>query len=129
MLSIRKAAGTALAATLLAAATPALAQKPAGLPGNYPSKPIRWLVPSAAGGAFDILTRALAPVMTQNMGQAFVVDNRAGAAGVLGMEMGAKAAPDVPRTKRTSRTWCLMCARGFCTRRRTTASACCAPSR
>jgi len=61
---------------------------------TYPAKPVRWLVPSAAGGAFDVLTRALAPQLSEQTGQPFVVDNRGGAAGLLGMEQGARAAPD-----------------------------------
>ncbi len=61
---------------------------------NYPTRPIRWLVPSAPAGAFDVATRALAPALSQRLGQPVVVDNRGGAAGVLGMDLGAHAAPD-----------------------------------
>jgi len=60
----------------------------------YPAKPVRWLVPSAAGGAFDVVTRGLAPVVSQQMGQPFYVDNIAGASGLLGMQTGARADPD-----------------------------------
>ncbi|MFH1044233.1 MAG: tripartite tricarboxylate transporter substrate binding protein [Pseudomonadota bacterium] len=61
---------------------------------TYPAKPIRWFVPSAPAGAFDILTRALVPGLSPSLGQPLLVDNRGGAAGVLGMELAAKAAPD-----------------------------------
>ena len=61
---------------------------------TYPVKPIRWLVPSAASGAFDNVTRALAPVLTAQLGQPLVVENRGGAAGVGGMEQASRAAPD-----------------------------------
>ena len=61
---------------------------------GYPTKPIRWLVPSAPGGAFDVATRALAPALSARLGQPLVVDNRGGSAGVLGMDLGAHAAPD-----------------------------------
>jgi tripartite-type tricarboxylate transporter receptor subunit TctC len=61
---------------------------------SYPSKPVRWIVPSAASGAFDNATRALAPVLSSQMGQPLVVENRGGSAGVAGMEQAAHAAPD-----------------------------------
>ncbi|MFM9967266.1 MAG: Bug family tripartite tricarboxylate transporter substrate binding protein [Burkholderiales bacterium] len=61
---------------------------------SYPTKPIRWYVPSAASGAFDNATRALAPVLSIQMGQPLIVENRGGSAGVAGMEQAARAAPD-----------------------------------
>ena len=61
---------------------------------DYPAKTVRWLVPSAAGGAFDIMTRGLAPAMSEQSGQTFYVDNIGGASGLLGMETGARADPD-----------------------------------
>jgi tripartite-type tricarboxylate transporter receptor subunit TctC len=82
---------TALAVAFACGMTAAWAQSPTA---TYPAKPVRWLVPSAAGGAFDILTRSLAPAMSEATGQTFFVENRAGAAGLLGMEQGAKAPPD-----------------------------------
>ena len=60
----------------------------------YPSRPIRLIIPMAAGGATDILIRTLSPKMTELFGQQVVVDNRPGANGVIGDEMVAKAAPD-----------------------------------
>jgi tripartite-type tricarboxylate transporter receptor subunit TctC len=59
-----------------------------------PSKPIRWIVPFAAGGAADIVSRIIAPKAGEVLGTQIVVDNRGGASGIIGVEAGAKAAPD-----------------------------------
>jgi tripartite-type tricarboxylate transporter receptor subunit TctC len=61
---------------------------------GYPDKPIRMIVASAPGGAPDILGRSVAQKMSEALGQQVVVDNRAGASGLIGAEMAAKAAPD-----------------------------------
>lgn len=61
---------------------------------NYPNKPIRMIVASAPGGAPDILGRAVAQKMGESLGQPVVIDNRAGASGLIGAEMAAKSAPD-----------------------------------
>ena len=60
----------------------------------YPSKPIRLIVPDATGGSPDQLGRLLAMKLSESMGQQVIVDNRAGAAGVLAAEIAAKAPPD-----------------------------------
>lgn len=60
----------------------------------YPERPIRLIVASAPGGAPDILARAVAQKLTESAGQQIVVDNRAGASGLIGAEIAAKAAPD-----------------------------------
>lgn len=61
---------------------------------NYPTRPIRMLVPFAPGGGADTLARILTPRLHAAMGQAWVVDNRGGAAGNLAAEIVANAAPD-----------------------------------
>lgn len=60
----------------------------------YPSKSIRFIVPYSAGGATDILARAVAQKLTDAWNQAVVVDNRSGAGGIIGTDLIAKSAPD-----------------------------------
>ena len=61
---------------------------------NYPVKPVRIIVPFGPGGASDALPRLLGPKLSEMWGQQVIIDNRPGAAGNIGMELGAKAAPD-----------------------------------
>jgi tripartite-type tricarboxylate transporter receptor subunit TctC len=61
---------------------------------SFPSKPIRVIVPSVAGGGTDITARTIAPKMSELLGQPVVVENRAGAAMIIGSEAVARAAPD-----------------------------------
>jgi len=61
---------------------------------EYPNRPVRFILPQAAGGALDISTRAIALKLTETWGQQIVVDNRPGANGIIGMEMAAKSKPD-----------------------------------
>ena len=61
---------------------------------NFPTKPVRIIVPFAPGGATDIVTRILAQKLTEAWGQTIVVDNRAGAGGNIGGELAAKAPAD-----------------------------------
>ena len=75
----------ALAVTLCAGQ--ALAQ-------DYPTKPVRLIVPFPAGGSSDVVARFIAQGLSEKMGQQFVVENRAGAGGNLGTDAVAKAAPD-----------------------------------
>ncbi len=71
------------------------AQAPASAAaGSYPAKPIRLVVPFPAGGATDILARALSQKLGEKIGQSVVVDNRPGAGGTLGSDIASKAAPD-----------------------------------
>src|SRR5215218_10209498 len=62
--------------------------------GNYPSRPIRMIVPFAPGGGLDISTRLIAQKLTEKWGQNIVVDSRPGAATIVGTEIASKAAPD-----------------------------------
>jgi tripartite-type tricarboxylate transporter receptor subunit TctC len=60
----------------------------------WPNKPIRFIVPFAAGGVADVVTRAVTPRLSEALGQPIVVENRGGAGGTLGTSQGAKAPPD-----------------------------------
>ncbi|HSC95465.1 MAG TPA: tripartite tricarboxylate transporter substrate binding protein [Burkholderiales bacterium] len=61
---------------------------------DYPSKPIRMIVPFAAGGILDIVARAVSERLSGSLGQPIVVDNRGGAGGSIGTEIASRAAPD-----------------------------------
>ncbi len=76
-----------IATTLVAAGLPVLAQP-------FPSKPVRIIVAFPPGGATDIVARTLGPKMSEALGQQVVVDNRAGAAGIVGTDLAAKSPPD-----------------------------------
>ena len=70
---------------------PARAQSPSDA---WPSRPVRLVVPYAAGGATDVLGRLFAARLAESLGQPFVVDNRPGAAGMIGAEIAVRAVPD-----------------------------------
>ena len=72
----------------------ALAMAPTLHAQQYPSKPIRIIIPFPPGDALDTMSRLIAPKLTERLGQTIVVDNRAGAAGQLGLELAAHALPD-----------------------------------
>ena len=74
-------------AAALAAASPLHAQQ-------YPVKPVRVIVPFAPGGGTDISARHFSQKLSEALGQQFVVDNRGGAGGLIGLELTAKAPPD-----------------------------------
>ena len=60
----------------------------------YPDRPIRMIVPSTPGGGTDLAARMVAPKLSEYLGQQIVIDNRGGASGNIGAELGARAAPD-----------------------------------
>ncbi|MGJ7490597.1 tripartite tricarboxylate transporter substrate binding protein [Variovorax sp. ZT4R33] len=89
MTTFARIAAAASMACLAALTTPgAVAQN------GYPNKPIRVIVPFAAGSTTDIIARAITDKMSQSMGQTLVVDNRGGASGTIGQQAVATAAPD-----------------------------------
>lgn len=61
---------------------------------DYPSRPVRLIVPTGAGGITDILGRVVAAKLSESLGQQVVIDNRPGASGMVGSDIVAKAAPD-----------------------------------
>ncbi len=83
--ALKAALSAALVSTVLGGS--ALAQ-------TYPSKPIRWVVPSTPGDGSDITGRIIAERLSRDLGQPVVIDNKPGAGGVLGTEAAARSAPD-----------------------------------
>src|SRR5687767_241461 len=83
-----------LAIAALGFCTCALAQPRAAGSGDYPVKPVRWLVGFAPGASNDIIARVIATRLTESMGQPVVVDNRSGAGGMIAGELVARGTPD-----------------------------------
>ena len=81
--------GAALALGALLGPAPLLAHAQA-----WPNKPVRWVVAYPAGGGSDFLARQLAPQLGKQLGQTIVIDNRPGAAGMIGTDNAAKSPPD-----------------------------------
>lgn len=77
-----------------ASAALALANAPAFASTDYPSKPIRMIVPFPPGGATDVVARMVAKSMSEQLGQPVVIDNRGGAGAIIGAEAAAKSDPD-----------------------------------
>jgi len=80
------------AALIAAAGTPAAQTK--AEPSTYPTKPIRFIAPFPPGGTSDIVARVVAQKLTDALQKQVLVDNRGGASGTIGYELGAKAPPD-----------------------------------
>ena len=90
----RIALGNALLALALAWAGIPMAHAASVAVDKYPTKPIRLIAPFVPGGGTDITARAIAAKLTERWGQQVIVDNRPGAAGAIGVELTATAAPD-----------------------------------
>ena len=80
-------ASSILCAGALAVAMPVVAQ-------TFPTKPIRFIVPFPPGGGTDVLARTVSTKLGEGLGQQVVIDNRSGAGGMIGVELGAKSPPD-----------------------------------
>ncbi len=80
--------GAGAAALAAATGTPAFAQ------GKWPERPVRFIVPLAPGGAIDFVARQCGEVMSRQLGQQVIVENRTGAGGTIGMDSVMKAEPD-----------------------------------
>ena len=84
---MRRSTGLTICACILLAAQPVQAQ-------NWPTKPLRFISPFAPGGGTDITSRVIAQKLAESLGQQVLVDNRGGAGGMIGVDIGAKAPPD-----------------------------------
>ena len=85
---------TALAPAALVALAVGMYAVPAWAQDKYPQRPVRMVVPFAPGGASDFVGRIMQAKMSEELGQQLVIDNRAGAAGNIGVEVAARASPD-----------------------------------
>jgi tripartite-type tricarboxylate transporter receptor subunit TctC len=85
---IHGAGSLVLAGGLSRFAAPAIAQE------KWPTRPVRFIVPLAPGGAIDFVARQCGQILSQSLGQQIVVENRTGAGGTLGMDTAWKATPD-----------------------------------
>ena len=86
--SFIKGAGGLMLASGAGLCAPAIAQE------KWPNKPVRFIVPLAPGGAIDFVARQCGQILSNNLGQQIVVENRTGAGGTLGMDSAMRSAPD-----------------------------------
>jgi len=87
MTRVAKPLITLLSSALLAFATPLMAQ-------TFPSKPIRIIVPFPPGGGNDVIARVVAQKLNERLGQQVVIDNKAGANGIVGLQALMQSPPD-----------------------------------
>jgi tripartite-type tricarboxylate transporter receptor subunit TctC len=86
---------SAMAALVAAVSVPVTAAAAASDPApNYPNRPVRFIGPFAPGAGTDMTARLIAAKLSELWGQQFIVDNRTGAAGAIGVDLTAKAPPD-----------------------------------
>ena len=78
-----------LSAVCVAQVQQAAAQSPA-----YPNRPIRMILPASPGGPVDVIARTIGAGLAETLGQQIVMDNRAGAGGIIGAEIVVRATPD-----------------------------------
>jgi tripartite-type tricarboxylate transporter receptor subunit TctC len=90
---MRRNAALLACAALMVSNTAGAAQRPVQEPA-YPTKPIRFIAPFPPGGTSDIVARVVAQKLTDALGRQVLVDNRGGASGTIGYDLGAKAPPD-----------------------------------
>jgi tripartite-type tricarboxylate transporter receptor subunit TctC len=90
----RRATAGAFAAGLIAMALHAALPCPGASAQTYPSRPVTIIVPFAAGGSADVYARLLAPLLEQEFGKPFIVDDRPGAGSLIGSEFVKTSAPD-----------------------------------
>lgn len=83
-----------LALSAAALASGAASRTASAQAASWPNRPVKLIIPYAPGGASDIIGRPWADALSQAFGQSFVIENRGGAAGMIGCEAAAKAAPD-----------------------------------
>jgi len=84
---VTKAASRLIAVCMIGVASQGFAQ-------DYPTKPIRFIVPYPPGGGTDVIARIVQPKLSENLGQPIVIENRGGAGGAVGTDAAAKSAPD-----------------------------------
>lgn len=94
MKSVRARAASAARALWIGAPLLALALPPGAHAQDFPNRPIRLVVPFAPGGNVDITARAIAPALSEALGQQIIVDNRAGGGGFVGATFAVKSAAD-----------------------------------
>jgi len=89
-----KGAGSLTAGMALSGGALSSLPAPAIAQGKWPDRPVRFIVPLAAGGAIDFVARQTGEVISRHLGQQVVVENRTGAGGTIGMDSAMKSAPD-----------------------------------